>query len=69
MVSVEPPVVFPNIGAVDFSLMPNIELPLGSVELPKIPTDGLGVLCNSFLNIDVFWLCVSLLPISLSWKD
>ena len=44
MTGVELPVVAaPNIGVVDFSFRLNIELPLASVELLKIPPEGFGV--------------------------
>ena len=58
----------PNIGVEDFSFNENIEpvVDVTEVELPKIPVDDFGVVCNSFLKSDVFSFDASFLLPSLS---
>ena len=58
----------PNIGVEDFSFKGNIELDVEvtEVELPKIPMEDFGAVCNSFLKSDVFSFDASFLLPSLS---
>ena len=63
--------VDPNIDVVVVSLNENMELAVVAVkaELPKIPTDDFGIVCESFVKCDIFSFVSLFLPKSLSCSD